>query len=114
MRRALLAPACLFWVALGTPRASLAADVTFAGSGALDYRAFTPAGTESPSSIGINSMVLELSHKTVVEVSQRLGVTVKLCFGCHGIEVDQGYGELHLSDWLNLRVGRFNVPMGEF
>src|SRR5207245_2072943 len=67
-----------------------------------------------PSSIGIDSLVFELASKMVVDVSDRLNVTVKICFGCHGIEVDQGYAELHLSDALNLRLGRINVPVGEF
>ena len=93
-----------------------AADYVFSGSGALDYRGVLAGagGPQSNPTLGIDSMVYELSHKTVVDVTERLSVSVKLCFGCHGLEVDQGYAELHIHDLVNLRVGRINVPIGEF
>src|SRR5215831_642622 len=103
-------------VVLGASSRAHAVDYTFSGSGALDYRGFVGGATDrvDPNVIGINSLALELSHKIVVDVTERIGVTLKICFGCHGIEVDQGYAELHGSDFWNLRIGRFNVPIGEF
>jgi hypothetical protein len=103
------------WAGWPAPRA--AAEVMFSGSGALDYRAFMgalPADTTSASALGKNSLVLELAHKTVVDLSDRLSASVKVCFGCHGVEVDQGHAELHLARYANLRIGRINVPVGEF
>jgi hypothetical protein len=94
-----------------------AVDVTFAGSGALDYRAFAghrPPGSDLPSAIGTESLVFELAQKLIVDVSPRMSATVKICFGCHGIEVDQAFAELHLTDSVNFRIGRINVPVGEF
>jgi len=49
-----------------------------------------------------------------VDITERMSVSVKMCFGCHGVEVDQAYAELHLHDAFNVRIGRFNVPIGEF
>src|SRR5215831_12653515 len=82
-------------VVLGASSRAHAVDYTFSGSGALDYRGFVGGATDrvDPNVIGINSLALELSHKIVV---------------------DQGYAELHGSDFWNLRIGRFNVPIGEF
>jgi hypothetical protein len=93
-----------------------AADYVFSGSGSLDYRGVLSGagGPQANPTLGIDSMVFELSHKTVVDVTERLSVSVKICVGCHGFEVDQGYAELHLHDAVNLRFGRINVPIGEF
>jgi len=110
MRAALVALICL------APASARAADYLFSGSGALDYRGVLAGagGPQSSPTLGIDSTVFELSNKVVVDVTERLSVNVKVCIGCHGFEIDQGYAELHLHDALNIRIGRINVPIGEF
>jgi hypothetical protein len=102
---------------VGLPRFAEALDVTFAGSGSLEYHTFVGAKTGAvpqPSSIGIDGLTLELAQKVVLDVSKSVNVNVKVCYGCHGVELDQGYAELHWKDALSLRAGRINVPIGEF
>src|SRR5262245_28461463 len=117
MHRVRLAIAAAIGLAASTaPGLARAVDVTMAGSGALDYRAFVdgarPGGAVvTPAPTGIESMVFELSHKVIVDASSRLSVSVKACFGCHGIELDQGYAEIRLIDGANVRIGRINVPV---
>ena len=91
-----------------------ATDVTLAGSIALDYRQFFGAPSKTPSLLGIDSIGLEVAQKAIVDVSHGVSVSVKVCAGCHGLEVDQAYAEVHLAEAANLRVGRINVPLGEF
>ncbi|MFZ5468917.1 MAG: hypothetical protein ACOZIN_05705 [Myxococcota bacterium] len=99
---------------------ALAVGFQFAGSGAADYRAYvgqqskqlsTPLGANS---IGISSLTLEVANKVVVDVAKGVNINVKMCFGCHGLELDQGYAEIQANDYFNVRLGRINVPVGEF
>ncbi|HVE82268.1 MAG TPA: hypothetical protein VND93_05450 [Myxococcales bacterium] len=99
------------------PRASSATGFLLTGSGALDHRELVGAQSlklAAPSQVGIDSTTLELAAKLVVDVNPSLNVSVKACYGCHGFEVDQGYAEFQFGEHLNLRAGRFNVPVGEF
>jgi hypothetical protein len=93
-----------------------AVEVTLAGSVSLDHReAFSSAGRLStPGTLGIDSTNLEIAQKVIVDITQNVSFTAKACAGCHGLEVDQAFAELHINDLLNLRVGRINVPIGEF
>ena len=103
--------------ALSVSTVAWAVNFTFTGSGAVEYRAFIGDKSHSlpqPSSIGIDSLTLEFAQKVVVDVTKDVNVNVKVCFGCHGVELDQGYAEAHVRDWLSIRTGRFNVPLGEF
>ncbi|HEY8208002.1 MAG TPA: hypothetical protein VIG99_11015 [Myxococcaceae bacterium] len=111
------AATALVLVVLLAPGASSATSFLLTGSGALDHREFLGAQSlqlATPASVGIDSTTLELASKLVVDVSPGFSVSVKACYGCHGFEVDQGYAELQFEDRLNLRIGRFNVPVGEF
>lgn len=90
-------------------------DSLLAGSAAVDYRlAFGRNPPENPSPFGINGLTLEVAQKVVVDVGRGVSFSVKACGGCHGLEVDQAYGELHVKRAFNLRAGRLNVPFGEF
>ncbi len=94
---------------------SLAFDAILSGSAALDYRYIAgPNPQENPSPLGIAGLTFEVAQKVVAEVGHGFSFTVKACGGCHGIEVDQGFGELRLKPFFNLRAGRINVPFGEF
>ncbi|MFT3842094.1 MAG: hypothetical protein QM723_34200 [Myxococcaceae bacterium] len=85
------------------------------GSAAVDYRYISGDNPPSnPSSLGINGLGLEAAVKAVVDVGHGVSFSAKVCGGCHGIEVDQAYGEALIHPRFNLRAGRINVPFGEF
>jgi hypothetical protein len=97
--------------------AAWALDPTFAGYGLLDNRQFIGSSTGQlppPRAFGIDGTTLEIAQKLVLDVTPDVNVTVKVCFGCHGVELAQGYAEWQINDHVNLRAGRFNVPVGEF
>jgi hypothetical protein len=109
MRRALV---CTFLL-VGFP--SSAFDALLSGSASVDYRLVSgPNPQQNPSLLGITGLTVEVAQKVVVEVGRGVSFSVKACGGCHGIEIDQAYGEIHLKRFFNLRVGRLNVPFGEF
>lgn len=89
--------------------------LVFGGSAALDYRFISgPNAPQNPSFLGIRSLGLEVAAKAVLDIGHGASFTVKACGGCHGIELDQAYGEVLLTDEFNVRAGRINVPFGEF
>jgi hypothetical protein len=90
-------------------------DAILSGSAAVDYRYV--AGTnppDNPSPLGITGLAFEVSQKVVAEVGHGVSFTIKACAGCHGIEIDQGFGEVRVKRAFNVRAGRINVPFGEF
>ena len=90
-------------------------DAILSGSASVDYRFVSGVlPPENPSPLGINGFTFEVAQKVVAEVGHGVSFTVKACGGCHGIEVDQGFGEVRLKRFFNVRVGRINVPFGEF
>lgn len=108
MRGALLA-----LVSLSLPASAF--DVVLAGSASVDYRFVSGLNPQvNPSPLGINGLTFEVAQKVVAEVGHGVSFTVKACGGCHGLEVDQGFGEVRLKRAFNVRVGRLNVPFGEF
>ncbi len=85
------------------------------GSAAIDYRFITGANPpQNPSLLGINGLTAEVAQKAVAEVGHGVSFSVKVCAGCHGLEVDQAAGELRFKRFFNVRAGRINVPFGEF
>ena len=60
---------------------------------------------------GINA---EATLKLIAEVSDEVGTTVKVCYGCHGFENAMAHVDWSVNDALNMRIGRFTVPFGEF
>jgi hypothetical protein len=85
------------------------------GSASLGYTYISGDNPPTnPSLLGINGVSLEVALKAVVDVGHGVSFTAKACGGCHGIELDQAYGEVQWKDQLNVRVGRINVPFGEF
>jgi hypothetical protein len=56
----------------------------------------------------------ELSLKVAVDFTDNISANVKLCYGCHGVEVDMAFADLRVADELNFRVGRFNPAFGDF
>jgi hypothetical protein len=94
---------------------AFAFDAILSGSASVDYRYVSGVNPPSnPSVLGITGFTFEVAQKVVAEVGHGVSFTVKACAGCHGIEVDQGYGEVRLKRAFNFRAGRINVPFGEF
>ena len=89
----------------------------FAGSAQLDYHFVandpTAVGAPRPSST-FEGFTLEAATKVAVDVSEHLSANVKVCYGCHGFELDMAYFDLRAFDELNLRVGRFSPTFGAF
>lgn len=56
----------------------------------------------------------ELSLKVAVDLTDHVSANVKLCYGCHAVEVDMAFVDLRVADELNFRVGRFNPAFGDF
>ena len=90
-------------------------DAILSGSASVDYRFISGLNPQqNPSPLGIAGLTFEVAQKVVAEVGHGVSFTVKACGGCHGLEVDQGFGEVRLKRFFNVRVGRLNVPFGEF
>jgi hypothetical protein len=99
------------------PAQAFEEERNFAGSAQLDYHlvASEPAavGAPGPSST-FEGFTLEAATKVAVDISEHLSANVKVCYGCHGFELDMAYFDLRAADELNLRVGRFSPTFGAF
>lgn len=90
-------------------------NITVGGSASVDYRFVSGDNPPvNPSLLGITGLGLEVAAKTVVDIGHGVSFTVKACGGCHGLELDQAYGEVMVREYFNVRAGRINVPFGEF
>jgi hypothetical protein len=87
-------------------------DNNFAGSIQTNYL-WVPTDTHAREQT-LDAFTNELSLKVAVDVSDRVSANVKLCHGCHGVEVDMAFADLRVVDELNFRVGRFNPAFGDF
>jgi hypothetical protein len=56
----------------------------------------------------------ELSLKAAVDLDDHISANVKVCYGCHGVEVDMAFVDMRVLDELAFRVGRFNPAFGDF
>jgi hypothetical protein len=96
-----------------------AVDRNFAGSAQVDYF-FVPTsggnlnGGAPPGHYGFDGFTIEASEKVAVDVSDHLSANVKVCFGCHGFELDMAYADYRFADELNIRAGRFSPSFGAF
>jgi hypothetical protein len=59
-------------------------------------------------------LTFESAFKVAVDVSDRLSANAKVCFGCHGFELDMMYFDWHPHEDLTVRVGRFSPSFGAF
>jgi hypothetical protein len=106
--------ACALIILAATPAFAID-NVVLAGSASLDYRYVSGDNPPTnPSLLGITSLGLEVAAKAVIDVGHGVSFTVKACGGCHGIEIDQAYGEVMLKEYFNVRLGRINPAFGEF
>ena len=104
--------AALIWVSLLAlaPMAS-AQDHNFAGSVQASYL-WTDSGQRRGESF--DGFVNELSVKLAADVNEDVSGSVKMCHGCHGVEVGMAYLEARVADAFAIRAGRFSPAFGDF
>jgi len=117
MRSSLLLVVALLAAILAVASPARAIDRTFAGSAQVDYLA-VPTQPSGDANAGTNNAMdgftFEAGMKVAVDISSHLSANVKVCYGCHGFEIDMAYFDLRVSDELNFRVGRFSPSFGAF
>ena len=94
-----------------------AVDLNFAGSAQVDeFFVPTQGGNANQGSgqYAFDGFTLEASEKLAADVSNHLSANFKVCFGCHGFELDMGYFDYRVADELNIRGGRFSPSFGAF
>lgn len=96
---------------------AFAADLNFAGSAQLD-EFFVPTqsgnANQGTGEYAFDGFTLEATEKVAADVSNRVSANLKVCFGCHGFELDMGYVDFRIADELNIRAGRFSPSFGAF
>lgn len=110
---AIVAAALLIFFTGAGARAS---DLNFAGSAQLDYFFVptTPINDPAHGQYAFDGFTLEASEKLAADVSDHFSANVKICFGCHGFELDMAYVDFRVWDELNFRAGRFSPSFGGF
>jgi hypothetical protein len=95
---------------------ALASDLNFAGSAQLDYFFVPTARANDPAhgQYAFDGFTLEATEKLAADVSDHFSANVKICFGCHGFELDMAYVDFRVVDELNFRAGRFSPSFGSF
>ncbi len=105
-------------VALFAHRPAIADEErNFAGSAQLDYHlvASEPTAVAAPGpSTTFEGFTVEAAVKAAIDVSDHLSANVKVCYGCHGFELDMAYFDFRVADELNIRAGRFSPSFGAF
>ena len=109
-RRVILLAVVVLAAGATDARAEIARN--FAGSAQLDY-AVLPT-ERSGRALSFDQFTLETSLKIAVDFSKRMSANVKVCYGCHGVEVGMAFFDLRVADELNFRVGRFSPAFGDF
>lgn len=97
--------------------ASADEERNFAGSAQLDYHFVSsePAAVAAPGpATTFEGFTLEAAVKVAVDISDHLSANVKVCYGCHGFELDMAYFDYRVADELNVRAGRFSPTFGAF
>ena len=109
----------LFWPL----QEAAAVEYNFAGSVSLNYKNLVnelgnpnlskpPVQTER--SLALTGFNLNASVKAVVDVTRYLSASVKMCYGCHGLEVASFFAELTPHPAFNIRAGRIMPSFGDF
>ena len=90
-------------------------DRNFAGSVQASYLYVQDKDKDAkPRDMAFDGFTTELSMKLAVDFNEHISTNVKVCYGCHGFDVDMAFVDLTAFDELRFRVGRFNPSFGEF
>lgn len=95
-----------------TPGPAASQDHNFAGSIQTNYMWVTTDKDARKQTL--DGFTNELSLKVAVDFSDAVSANVKLCYGCHGVELGMAYTDLRVADELNFRAGRFSPAFGDF
>jgi len=91
-----------------------AVERNFAGSAQLDYL-FVPDASSRPGGRSVyDGFTTEVALKLAADVSDHLSANVKVCYGCHGLELPMAYFDFRVADELVFRAGRFSPSFGAF
>lgn len=107
-----LACAAALGLALLAPDAVRSQETNFAGSIQTNY--LWVATDDQARRQTLDGFTNELSLKAAVDLDDHISANVKVCYGCHGVEVDMAFVDLRVVDALSFRVGRFNPAFGDF
>jgi hypothetical protein len=110
----LIAAGCVLSGLLGLlwPRDARSQEHNFAGSLQTNYM-WVPTDQHARKQT-FDGMTNELSLKVAVDFTDNVSANVKLCYGCHGVELGMAFIDLRVVDELNVRVGRFTPAFGDF
>lgn len=108
--------AILLVLALLVARDAGAVEYNFAGSVSLNYKTLVNelADPKVERSLILTGFNLNASVKAVVDVSPYLSGTVKLCYGCHGLEAANFFADITPHKAINIRAGRIMPAFGDF
>ncbi len=87
------------------------AEVKASGSAYFDYWGMSSERARVGSIAGITP---EMAIKIEAEAHEKLSFTGRICFGCHGLEVDRAHVDFTPYDQINIQAGRIGVPFGDF
>lgn len=107
-----LACATTLGLALLWPDNARSQETNFAGSIQTNY--MWVATDDHARAQTFDGFTNELSLKAAVDLDDHISANVKLCYGCHGVEVDMAFVDLRVRDELSFRAGRFNPAFGDF
>jgi hypothetical protein len=86
-------------------------STTVSGSAFIDYWFLQTAEARRTS---LSPFTLEAALKVEIDVHESVSFSTRMCFGCHGLEIDRAHLDFTPSQYFNLQVGRVGVPFGEF
>jgi hypothetical protein len=107
-----LSCALVLTIAIAWPDNVRSQETNFAGSIQTNY--MWVATDKNAREQTFDGFTNELSLKAAVDLDDHISANVKLCYGCHGVEIDMAFIDLRVIDELSFRVGRFNPSFGDF
>lgn len=87
------------------------ASSTVSGSAYIDYWYLS---NEQARASSLNPITPEAALKVEVDVHESVSFSARMCFGCHGLEIDRAHLDFTPSQYFNVQIGRIGVPFGEF
>lgn len=92
-----------------------ALERNFAGSAQFDYHFVPkPSSAVGERQIPLDGFTTEAALKAAIDINDKFSANIKMCFGCHGIELPMAHFDYRIADELNFRVGRFSPSFGNF